>query len=99
MSVARAFAHPPNIEPQEPEGFVREQVHHVGLLHVQLDPKRCEIFLEALQGPCCPAPFGVVSTHGDDDIICEPMIVHRLIRSLCCFTSNRIKGPVDLIQI
>jgi len=67
MAVTRAFPHPPDLEPQERKGFICEQVNHFRFLPVHLDTQRCQDLLKALQGPCCPASFGVVSTHRDDD--------------------------------
>src|ERR1035441_2072952 len=32
-------------------------------------------------------------------VIGEPMVVHRLIRSLCRFATDRVKPPVDLGQV
>jgi hypothetical protein len=57
------------------------------------------MLLEPLQGPRGPAPFAVVATDGDHDIISEPMIIHGLIRSLGGLAANRVKGPIHLIQI
>src|SRR5439155_6117900 len=79
MAVPRALPYAANLEPQKLKGFARKKVDHGGLFHVHLNPEGCEMFLEALQGPCSPAPFRVVPTHGDDDIIRKPMIVHGLI--------------------
>src|ERR1019366_2992630 len=66
---------------------------------VQLHTERCELFLEPLLGTCGPASLRVVSTEGDDDIIGEPMIVHRLVGSLCRFLAYRVEGPIQLVQV
>src|SRR2546425_11216629 len=71
------------VESQKPEGLTFQCVHHLGFLLVQFDTERCELFLEPLQGAFGPAPFCVVSTDGDEDIISESMIVHCLVGSLC----------------
>jgi len=57
------------------------------------------MLLEPLQGPLGPAPFGVVSTNGDNDIIGEPMIIHGLIGTLGCLAADAVKGPIHLIQV
>src|SRR5215210_5057340 len=57
------------------------------------------MLLEPLQGSCRPAPFTVVATDGDYDIIGEPMVIHGLIGSLGGLAAYRVKGPIHLIQI
>ena len=58
VSVPFTLADATQVEPQEPEGFPVQHVHHLGFLPVQLDAERRELFLEPLQGPFGPAPFG-----------------------------------------
>jgi len=74
--------HATQIKPQEPEGFILQRIHDLGFLSVQCDPHWDQLFLESLQGSFSPAPFLVVATDSNDDIIGEPMVVHCLVGSL-----------------
>ena len=84
--------------PRNPKASPCQCVHHLGFLLVQFHTKRCELFLEPLQGAFSPASFGMVSADGDDDIIGEPMIVHCLVGSLRRLTAYRVEAtsPVRL---
>jgi hypothetical protein len=97
ISVSTAFPDTTQIESQEPKGFACQCVYHLGFLLVQFHTKRCELFLEPLQGAFSPTSFGMVSTDGDDDIIGEPMIVHCLVGSLRSLTAYRVEGPVQFV--
>jgi hypothetical protein len=40
-----------------------------------------------------------VTIDGDDDIVSESMIVHCLVGSLRRFATNRVEGPIGLVQV
>lgn len=71
----------------------------MGLLQIDLHAQACQVFLESLQGSGSPAPFRVMATDGDDNIISEPRIVDRLIHALGRLAANAVKGPIHLVQV
>src|SRR5665213_3363388 len=71
------------VKTQEPEGFALQRIHDFGLLSIQRYPERDELFFEPLQSAFRPASFGAVAADGDDNVIGKPMVVHRLVGSLC----------------
>ena len=99
IALSLSLGNSEQIEPQKPESFLIERIHHVGFLPVWLNPKRLKLFLEPLQDPFGPTAFGVVSTDGDHDIIGEPMVVHRLIGAFGGLATDRLKIPVQLVQV
>ena len=99
VAVPRPLAYASELKPQERKGLSPYSVHHFGLLRVHLHAQAAKVFAEPLQGPRGPAPFRVVATDGDNDIISEPMIIHGLIGSLGRLAADRVKGPVHLIQV
>src|ERR1019366_3075300 len=99
MAVSFALAGTAQVESQEPECFPFQRVYHLGFLLVQLDAKRRELLMEPLQGSFSPASFCVVAADGNDNIIGEPVIVHCLVGPFCRLAANRVKGPVQLVQV
>jgi hypothetical protein len=99
MPVSALLAYTAQVKPQEPEGFSVQRVHHLGFLQVQLDTQRRDLFLEPLQSPFGPTPFGMVSADGDHKIIGEPVIIDRLESPFRRFAADRVEEPVELVQI
>src|SRR5207247_10621155 len=85
--------------PHKPERLLLQRIDQFGFRPVQFDTDKCQLFLESLQSPFGPAPFGVVPADGDDNIIGEPVIVDWLVVSFCRLTTDRVEEPVDLVQV
>jgi hypothetical protein len=66
---------------------------------LQAHPEWGQRLFEPQEGALGPSAFGVVSANSDDDIIGEPMVVHRLVGSMRRLAAYRIEHPVDLIQV
>jgi hypothetical protein len=99
MPVPVRLAYARQVKSQEPEGFAPQPIHHPGFLQVQLDAQGRDLFPKPLQSAFRPAPFGMVSTDGDDTIIGEPMMVDCLVAPFCRFAADRVEEPVNLAQI
>ncbi len=89
----------PKIKTEKAKRLTVEHIHNLSLLFIERDSQGNKLLLEPLYSSLSPSSFAVVPTHGNHNIIGEPMIVDCFIRSFGCFSSYAVEVPVKIRQI